>query len=328
MPSMNCMKRLKKRSTMHFMQQLPEQFFYDTGNVEMNNDKTTDAASLPAPASWIGPAAFALLAFAANSIFCRLALVHGDIDPHSFTAVRLLSGALFLFGLVRLRQPGKALGGSWKGGLALFLYAWLFSIAYVQLGAGVGALILFGAVQITMFASAWLKGDRVEARVLAGMLIAFAGLVALLLPGANAPAPLSASFMVVSGIAWGAYSLIGKGSANPLADTAGNFLRSVPLLLIPALIAWPSGQLHANGHGLLYALASGMLASGAGYAVWYGVLKQISAQQAATLQLSVPVIAALAAVLLLSEPLSLRLALISAVVLGGVGMALGGRRRP
>ncbi|MHA6197291.1 DMT family transporter [Pseudomonas wadenswilerensis] len=292
----------------------------------MNNHKTTDAASLPSPASWIGPAAFALLAFAANSIFCRLALVHGDIDAHAFTAVRLLSGALFLFCLVRLRQPGKALGGSWKGGLALFLYAWLFSIAYVQLGAGVGALILFGAVQITMFAFSWLKGDRVQPRVLVGMLIAFAGLIALLLPGANAPAPVSALFMVISGIAWGAYSLIGKGSANPLGDTAGNFLRSLPLLSIPVLVVLAAGQFHINLHGLLYALASGMLASGAGYAVWYGVLKQISAQQAATMQLSVPVIAALGGVVLLGEPLSLRLVVISAVVLGGVGMALGKRK--
>lgn len=290
------------------------------------NNKTTAAASPSSSANWIGPAAFALLAFAANSIFCRLALVHGDIDPHAFTAVRLLSGALFLFGLVRLRQPGKALGGSWKGGVALFLYAWLFSIAYVRLGAGVGALVLFGAVQITMFAVSWLKGDRVEPRVLAGMLIAFAGLIALLLPGANAPAPLSALFMVISGIAWGAYSLIGKGSANPLADTAGNFLRSLPLLAMPALLVAAAGELSINARGLFYALASGVLASGAGYAVWYGVLKRISAQQAATLQLSVPVIAALGGVLLLGEPLSLRLALISAVVLGGVGMALGRRR--
>lgn len=292
----------------------------------MNNHKTTAAVALTPPAGWIAPAAFALLAFAANSIFCRLALVHGDIDAHTFTAVRLLGGALFLFCLVRLRQPGKPLGGSWKGGLALFLYAWLFSLAYVRLGAGVGALILFGAVQITMFAWSRFKGDRVEGRVLAGMLIAFAGLIALLLPGANAPAPLSALCMVISGIAWGAYSLIGKGSANPLGDTAGNFVRSLPLLLVPALAAASGGQFSIDSHGLVYALASGMLASGAGYAVWYGVLKRISAQQAATLQLSVPVIAALGGVLLLSEPLSLRLVVISTVVLGGVGMALSVRK--
>ncbi|MCU1724039.1 DMT family transporter [Pseudomonas sp. 5P_5.1_Bac1] len=292
----------------------------------MNNNKTTKALALPTRSTWIGPAAFALLAFAANSLFCRLALVSGGIDLHSFTAVRLASGAAFLLCLVRWRQPGKSVGGHWKGGVALFLYAWLFSIAYVQLGAGVGALILFGAVQITMFACSWLKGDRVQPRVLAGMLIAFAGLIALLLPGANAPAAASALIMVISGIAWGAYSLIGKGSTNPLADTAGNFLRSLPLLLIPAGAAVFAGHANISVPGLLYALGSGVLASGAGYAVWYGVLKQISAQQAATLQLSVPVIAALGGVMLLSEPLSLRLVGTSVVVLGGVGMALSGRK--
>lgn len=292
----------------------------------MNNNKTTEAVALPSPASWMGPAAFALLAFAANSIFCRLALVNDAIDPHSFTAVRLLSGAAFLFVLVRLRQPDTAAGGSWKGALALFLYAWLFSIAYVQLGAGVGALILFGAVQITMFAWSGLRGERIAPRVLLGMLIAFAGLVALLLPGANAPAPTSALVMVVSGIAWGAYSLIGKGSANPVADTAGNFIRALPLLLVPALAAVFSGHLRIGSTGLLYALGSGILASGAGYAVWYGVLRHISAQQAATLQLSVPVIAALGGVMVLSEPLSARLVGASVVVLGGVGLALAGRK--
>ena len=294
--------------------------------VQMNNNKITDAVSLPAPTRWIGSAAFALLAFAANSIFCRLALINDAIDPHSFTAVRLLSGAAFLFLLVRLRQPGNRVGGSWKGGLALFLYAWLFSIAYLQLGAGAGALILFGAVQITMFAVSVLRGERVASRVLLGMLVAFAGLVALLLPGADAPSPGSALLMVISGIAWGAYSLIGKGSANPLNDTAGNFIRSIPLLLIPALAGVFSGHLSLTTPGLLYALASGMLASGAGYAVWYGVLRQISAQQAATLQLSVPVIAALGGVMVLSEPLSLRLMASSVVVLGGVALALWARK--
>lgn len=319
MPAINCAIRLANRHSMHPMQH--------NRTVQMNNNKTTDAVALPAPTNWIGPAAFALLAFAANSIFCRLALVSDAIDPHSFTAVRLLSGAAFLCLLVRLRQPGKPLGGSWKGALALFLYAWLFSIAYVQLGAGVGALILFGAVQITMFAVSWLHGDGIAPRVLLGMLIAFAGLVALLLPGANAPAPVSALIMVVSGIAWGAYSLIGKGSTHPVNDTAGNFIRALPLLLIPALAALFAGHLRIGSAGLFYALGSGILASGAGYAVWYGVLKQISAQQAATLQLSVPVIAALGGVLLLSEPVSLRLVGASVVVLGGVGMALSARKR-
>lgn len=272
--------------------------------------------------SWRWPALFSLMAFAANSIFCRLALRDGAIDAESFTVVRLASGAAFLLLLLRLRKPGRVLGGSWKGGLALYLYAYLFSVAYLQLGAGVGALVLFGAVQITMFAFAWLRGERLSARTLLGMLIAFAGLVLLLLPGAEAPPLLSALVMAASGVAWGAYSLLGKGSPNPLADTAGNFVRSLPLLLVLGVVMLALSRTHVSPAGLLYALASGVLASGAGYAVWYGVVKQVSAQQAATMQLSVPVIAALGGVVLIGEPMSLRLLLASLVVLGGVALAL------
>lgn len=285
------------------------------------NDQTGTVAQRKGE-TWVWPAAFSVLAFAANSIFCRLALVNGDVDPGSFTAIRLASGGLFLLCLIRLRRPPRPLGGSWKGGLSLFLYAYLFSIAYVQLGAGVGALILFGAVQVMMFTFAWTKGEHFRMQVLLGMLMAFAGLVALLLPGADAPPLASALIMVVSGAAWGAYSLIGRGSTDPLADTAGNFVRSLPLVLVLGLVLSVVGELHVSPVGLLYAVGSGVLASGAGYAVWYGVVKRISAQQAATLQLSVPVIATLGGVLLLSEPMSIRLVVISAVVLGGVAMAL------
>lgn len=272
--------------------------------------------------SWLWPALFSLVAFAANSIFCRLALRDGAIDAESFTVLRLASGAAFLLLLMRLRKPGVVLGGSWKGGLALYLYAYLFSVAYLQLGAGVGALVLFGAVQITMFTFAWLKGERLSARTLLGMLIAFAGLVLLLLPGAEAPPLLSALVMAASGVAWGVYSLLGKGSPNPLADTAGNFVRSLPLLLVLGMVMLALARMHLSLAGVLYALASGVLASGAGYAVWYGVVKQVSAQQAATMQLSVPVIAALGGVLLIGEAMSLRLLLASLVVLGGVALAL------
>lgn len=286
------------------------------------SDLTTDSVARPHRNALIWPVLISLLAFAANSIFCRLALMNGDIDPHSFTAARLLSGGVFLFCLISVRKPAQRLGGHWKGGVSLFLYAYLFSIAYLQLGAGAGALILFGAVQITMFLFSWLKGERVRVRVLLGMLLAFAGLVALLLPGAETPPLESALIMVVAGVAWGAYSLLGRGAANPLADTAGNFIRTWPLLGLLALVVLATGHLHITGAGLLYALASGVLASGAGYAIWYGVVKRISAQHAATLQLSVPVIASLAGVLLLSEPLSLRLSVTSAVVLGGIALAL------
>lgn len=244
----------------------------------------------------------------------------GDIDPESFTAVRLLSGGLFLFLLIKLRQPGKALGGSWKGGLFLFLYAYLFCLAYLQIGAGTGALILFGAVQITMFIFGWLMGESPRLRVILGMLVAFTGLLILLLPDEEAPPLISALTMVASGVAWGAYSLIGKGSQDPLADTTGNFIRSLPLMLGAWILL--SSDTHISTAGFFYALGSGVLASGAGYSIWYSVVKRISAQQAATLQLSVPVLASLGGVLLLSEPLTSTMLLSSLIVIGGIAVAL------
>lgn len=293
-----------------------------------NNNNDTCSLALPAR-SLLLPTALSLLAFAANSLFCRLALREGAIDANSFTAIRLGSGALFLAGLLYLKRSPRRPRGSWAGSLALLAYAWLFSIAYLQLGAGVGALILFGAVQVSMFAYGLLRGERLQRRVLAGMFIAFAGLLALLLPGADAPPLASALLMLLSGVAWGAYSLLGKGSADALADTAGNFLRCVPWLLVLVAALALVGRLAVSVEGVLYALGSGVLASGAGYSLWYGVVKHLSAQQAATLQLSVPVIAALGGVLLLGEPLSWRLGGISMVVLGGVALALlpVGRKR-
>lgn len=276
--------------------------------------------------AWRWPALFSLVAFAANSVFCRLALMDGAIDPASFTVVRLASGAVFLLLLLHLRKPALAMGGSWRGGLALFLYAFLFSAAYLQLGAGAGALLLFGAVQITMFGFAGYKGERITTRMLLGMLIAFAGLLVLLLPGAEAPPLTSALLMAASGVAWGVYSLLGKGSPRPLADTAGNFARSLPCLVLLVPVLWVGGGAHVTAPGLLYALGSGVLASGAGYAVWYGVVRQVSAQQAATMQLSVPVLAALGGVCLIGEPLSLRLLVACVVVLGGIALALVSRR--
>ncbi len=275
---------------------------------------------------WLWAALFSLVAFAANSVFCRLALKDGAVDPVSFTVLRLASGAAFLLLLIRLRRPALAIGGSWRGGLALFLYAFLFSAAYLQLGAGAGALLLFGAVQITMFGFAWYKGEHITARMLSGMLVAFAGLMLLLLPGASAPPLASALLMALSGVAWGIYSLLGKGSPRPLADTAGNFARSLPCLVLLAPMLLLGTEVYLTAPGLLYALGSGVLASGAGYAVWYGVVRQVTAQQAATLQLSVPVIAALGGVVLIGEPLSLRLLAASVVVLGGIALALVPRR--
>ncbi|WP_028633869.1 DMT family transporter [Pseudomonas parafulva] len=276
--------------------------------------------------AWLGPALFSLVAFAANSVLCRLALKGGAADPVSFTVIRLVGGALFLLLLTRLRKPASSLGGSWRGALALFLYAFLFSAAYVQLSAGAGALLLFGAVQITMFGFAWYRGERITLRVLTGMALAFAGLLVLLLPGAAAPGLSSALLMALAGVAWGIYTLLGKGSPRPLADTAGNFVRSLACLVLLAPMLWMGSGLQLSLSGFGYGLASGAIASGAGYAVWYSVVRRISAQQAATLQLSVPVIAALGGVLVVGEPLSLRLALACAVVLGGIALALSPRR--
>ncbi|MGJ3440330.1 DMT family transporter [Pseudomonas sp. Je.1.5.c] len=292
----------------------------------MNNNKAC-SARLPGH-SLLLPTVLSLLAFAANSLFCRLALRDGAIDANSFTALRLGSGAVFLASVLWFSQGRRAPRGSWAASLALFAYAWLFSLAYLQLGAGVGALILFGAVQVSMFAYGLFRGESLQRRVMLGMLIAFTGLIALLLPGADAPPLASALIMLVAGVAWGAYSVLGKGSADPLADTAGNFLRSLPLLLALRLgLIFSGARAQLSSEGVLYALGSGVLASGAGYSLWYGVVKYLSAQQAATLQLSVPVIAALGGVMLLGEPLSWRLSLTSLVVLGGVALALKPARR-
>nr|WP_314872777.1 DMT family transporter [uncultured Pseudomonas sp.] len=274
------------------------------------------------------PILLSLLAFAANSVFCRLALRDGAIDATAFTAIRLGSGAVVLAALVYCTRRPCRPAGSWAAGLALFAYAWLFSLAYLQLGAGTGALILFGAVQVSMFGIGLCRGEPLQRKVLLGMLIAFAGLLALLLPGIDAPPLASALVMLGAGVAWGVYSLLGKGSADPLAATAGNFLRSLPLVLVAVVaIALSGASLRWSGAGVLYALGSGVLASGAGYSLWYSVVKHISSQQAATMQLSVPVLAALGGVLLLGEPLTWRLGLSSLVVLGGVAMALLPTRR-
>ncbi|MCL7461536.1 DMT family transporter [Pseudomonas sp. NW5] len=268
-----------------------------------------------------------LLAFAGNSLLCRLALMQGAMDAHSFTVLRLLSGAVLLWLLVQRRSaasgvPAPRLGGSGWGALALFSYAYLFSVAYLQLEAGAGALLLFAAVQVSMFVGGWLRGEPLHRRVLGGMLLAFAGLLALLLPGSETPPLGSALLMLASGVAWGLYSLLGKRSRDPLQDTAGNFVRSVPLLLLPLLVVVLTGELRLTLLGTVYALASGLLASGAGYALWYWVLRQIGAQQAATVQLAVPLIAALAAVPLLGEPLGWRLLLAAALIVGGISLAL------
>lgn len=276
---------------------------------------------------------FAMLSFAGNSVLCRLALRQTSIDAASFTAIRLLSGALMLSLLVHFRRRAAAaggqggnhgIGGNWPSAFALFAYAGGFSFAYLSLPTGTGALLLFGAVQATMILAGLWSGERLAARQASGLLLALAGLVAIMLPGLSAPPLGGALLMLSAGIAWGIYSLRGRGVADPAGATAGNFLRAAPLsvLLSAALLA----QQQLDGWGILDAVLSGAIASGIGYAVWYAALRGLTATRAASVQLSVPVLAALAGVLFLHEPITLRLLLASVAILGGIALVVFDRR--
>ncbi|WP_342246513.1 DMT family transporter [Pseudomonas sp. OTU5201] len=264
--------------------------------------------------------ALAMLAFAGNSLLCRLALKETAIDAASFTAIRIASGALMLWLLLRLRRSPLTSTGNWRAALALFVYAAAFSYAYVQLDAGAGALLLFGAVQLCMVVFGLLRGERLNPQQALGFALATGGLVVLLLPGATAPPLVGGLLMLLAGLAWGAYTLLGRQAGVPLAATAGNFIRALPfaaLLLLPFI-----GQLTLDLPGLIYALLSGALTSGIGYAIWYSALPGLGALQAASVQLSVPVLAAFGGALLLGETISLRLALVSLAVLGGIALVL------
>jgi drug/metabolite transporter (DMT)-like permease len=263
----------------------------------------------------------ALFAFAANSILCRLALSQGTIDPASFTTVRLVAGAVTLALLARLasNSPSSA-DPSWISAAMLFLYAAPFSFAYGSLTTGTGALLLFGAVQVTMILGALRAGDRPHAGQWLGVGIAFGGLVYLVLPGIAAPSPLGATLMLLAGLAWGLYSLRGRAARNPLAQTASNFARTVPMVLALSLVAHRS--LHAEPRGLVLALLSGSLASGVGYVVWYQAVAGLSGIAASIVQLAVPVLAAAGGVLLLDERITLRLGVAALLVLGGVALTL------
>ncbi|WP_339516329.1 DMT family transporter [Pseudomonas sp. RL_15y_Pfl2_60] len=268
--------------------------------------------------------ALAMLAFAGNSIVCRLALKATEIDAASFTSVRLVAGAITLLVILRLKTTAQPLSGSWSGALALTTYAIAFSFAYINLDAGSGALLLFGAVQLSMIAWGFYRGERFSIATTLGLVLALVGLVALLLPGANTPALSSAMLMLLSGVAWGAYSLMGRGAADPLATTAGNFLRAVPMgLVISAVFI---SRLQWDAAGLGYAVLSGALTSGVGYAIWYSALRGLKSFQAATVQLSVPILTALAGSLLLGEALTLRLLLSSTAVLGGIAIVLAAKQ--
>lgn len=263
----------------------------------------------------------AMIAFAGNSLLCRLALKHTSIDAASFTTIRLLSGAVMLWLVVRLRRGKPAGSGNWLSAFALFAYAAAFSFAYVSLSAATGALLLFGAVQATMISYGIWSGERFVRAQLVGLTLAFGGIVGLLLPGLAAP-PLSGSLLMLSaGIAWGIYSLRGKGAGDPTKVTAGNFLRAVPIAAALSTVMFFSRGLSLDA-GVWYAVASGALASGVGYAIWYTALLALKATHAATVQLSVPVIAALGGIIFLGEPITLRYVLASVAILGGIALVI------
>ena len=266
----------------------------------------------------------AMIAFAGNSLLCRAALQAGRIDAASFTTIRVVAGALALWLIVRLQRGSAEKAGSWPSAFALFAYAAAFSFAYLTLTAATGALILFGAVQATMIGFAFWRGDRLGGWQLLGVACALGGLVGLLLPGLSAPPLHGAGLMLVAGIAWGAYSLRGKGAGDPLRATAGNFLRAVPFALVLSLAMLPWARADLAGAAL--AVASGALTSGIGYAVWYTALRGLKAASAGTVQLSVPPLAAIGGVVLLGEPATLRLLVASVAILGGIALASAEKR--
>jgi drug/metabolite transporter (DMT)-like permease len=277
-----------------------------------------------ATSATIGLTALAMAAFAANSLLCRAALRDAHIDPATFGAVRVTSGALVLALAMRVRARPTA-AADWRAAAMLFTYVAAFSFAYLTLPAGMGALILFGAVQLTMFAVGLGRGERFAPRGWAGLALAVAGFVVLVLPGVAAPPAAGAALMAVAGIAWGAYSLRGRGVPDPLAATASNFVRAMPLALALGLAF--VGRAHADVAGILLAIASGALTSGLGYVIWYAALRGLSALQAASVQLSVPVIAACAGTLWLDEAFTTRLLVAVVAILGGIALVLTDRAR-
>jgi len=264
----------------------------------------------------------AMLAFAGNSILCRMALRDGAIDPASFTSVRLLSGALALLLIVRLTSKDSLVRehGNWTSAFVLFIYAACFSYAYISLSAGAGALILFGFVQGTMIAIALWSGDRPNVSEWLGWLLAFGGLVWLLIPGIEAPATVGATLMALAGIAWGVYSIRGRKQTNALLSTCSNFVYTIAFVIILTAITISSADV--TGRGILLAVISGAITSGVGYVIWYAALNYLRTMQAALVQLSVPAIAAAGGVILLAEPVSLRLLTSGALILGGISLAL------
>src|SRR5205814_2774024 len=261
-----------------------------------------------------------MIAFAGNSLLCRAALKETSIDAASFTFVRIFSGAAALWLILTTRRTTSQSSGNWISALALFAYAAAFSFAYNTLSAGTGALLLFGAVQATMILWGFRKGERLRAIQVIGLLIAVIGLVVLVFPGLSAPPLIGSMLMLGAGVAWGVYALRGKGEKNPASVTAGNFVRAVPFAAVVSIvfIRW----LRVDIAGVSYAIISGAITSALGYVIWYRALPGLKAASAATVQLSVPVLAATGGILLLGEPLTLRYLLASIAILGGITLVV------
>jgi drug/metabolite transporter (DMT)-like permease len=268
--------------------------------------------------------ALAMIGFAANSLLCRAALRGGgggEIDAASFTAIRLATGAVVLVALVTARKTSVRGEGTWISALALAAYAVAFSYAYLQIGAATGALLLFGSVQLTMIVGGLLRGERPTARQWLGWLVALGGLVVINAPRLDPPPPRGAALMMAAGVAWGIYSLRGRGITRPLVATAGNFARSVPIAALLVAVALAT-QAHASATGIALAAASGGIASGLGYSLWYAAVPSLGATRAAVVQLSVPVLTAVAAIFVLGEPLRTTVAIGGAAIVGGLALAL------
>jgi len=269
--------------------------------------------------------AIAMIAFASNSLLNRLALGQRTIDAISYTTIRLSAGMIMLFLITYLRKKNgqSILRGNWLSAMLLFLYAISFSFAYLSLSTGMGALILFGSVQVTMIIVALRSGERPHVLEWTGLFLALGGLTYLVFPGLSAPAPLGSALMAIAGISWGFYTIRGRGSQNPLADTAGNFMYAVPMILFIRVVSL--GDVHITSNGIFLATFSGALASGVGYVIWYAALRGLTTTRAATVQLSVPVIAAWSGVVFLSEYVSVRLIFAGIFILGGIALALSSR---
>ena len=277
--------------------------------------------------------ALAMVAFAANSLLARAALKGTGIDAATFTLVRVAAAALVLGAILHLRARGRAqgrarMGGDWIGAAALLVYACGFSFAYLRLAAGTGALVLFASVQATMIGDGLRRGDRLGAAQWLGIALALAGLVWLVLPGLQAPPPGATLLMAVAGIGWGVYSLRGRGAPDALAATAGNFVRGVPIALAVSVVSVGAvAQLSVDWRGVVLAVASGAVTSGIGYVIWYAALRGLASTTAATVQLSVPVLAALGGIAWLGEPMTARLAVSAVAILGGIALVIAARRR-